>query len=95
MSKQKRKSLEEKLAILKEAETSGAVETIRKYGISYQTFYNWKNRVSIGGASSLAGTTPVPNAEMKRLQKENLMLKELVAEKELYIKILAALLKKK
>lgn len=95
MSKQKRKSMEEKLAILKEAETEGAVETIRKYGISYQTFYNWKNRVAIGGAGSLAGTMPLPNAELRRLQKENLMLKELVAEKELYIKIQAALLKKK
>ena len=42
MSTGKRKTAEEKVAILKEAETLGAVETIRKHGISYQTYYTWK-----------------------------------------------------
>ena len=95
MSTGKRKTTEEKVAILKEAETLGAVETIRKHGISYQTYYTWKAKHASGGANSLQTNGIVATTELKRLQKENARLKELVAEKELHIKIQNELLKKK
>lgn len=95
MSKQKRKTTEEKVAILQEAATLGAVETIRKYGISYQTYYTWKAKYASGGAESLQNGNGITASELKRLQKENARLKELVAEKELHIKIQNELLKKK
>jgi putative transposase len=95
MSTGKRKTTEEKVAILQEAETLGAVETIRKHGISYQTYYTWKAKHASGGADSLKPNGIVAATELKRLQKENARLKELVAEKELHIKIQNELLKKK
>lgn len=95
MSTGKRKTVEEKEAILKEAETIGAVETIRKHGISYQTYYTWKAKHASGGTNSLKANGIVTATELKRLQKENARLKELVAEKELHIKIQNELLKKK
>jgi len=36
-------SLEEKVSILKEAETNGVVETCRKHGIYATAYYEWKN----------------------------------------------------
>lgn len=94
MSKQKRKTTEEKVAILQEAATLGAVETIRKHGISYQTYYTWKAKHASGGVDCLQNGSGITASELKRLQKENARLKELVAEKELHIKIQNELLKK-
>ena len=95
MSKNKRKTAEEKISILKEAETNGAVETARKHGISYPTFLDWKNKLNNGGKNALVGQTSISNADLKKLYQENARLKELVIEKELHIKIQNEFLKKK
>lgn len=95
MSKNKRKTTAEKLAILKEAKSKGAVETVRKYGISYPTYLDWKNKYDSGGEKSLGGHSAISNTELKKLQLENARLKEIVAEKELTIKIQNEFLKKK
>ncbi|HRI00954.1 MAG TPA: hypothetical protein PK006_07880 [Saprospiraceae bacterium] len=42
MAKYRKGTMEEKLSILKEAEKLGVTPTIRKHGIFYATFYNWK-----------------------------------------------------
>ena len=86
MSKNKRKTAQEKLAILKEAETNGAVETARKDGISYPTFLDWKNKLNDRGEKALLGDTGISSADLKKLYLENARLKELVIEKELHIK---------
>ncbi len=53
-------------------------ELCRKYNLSPQTFYQWRNRFVEGGKASLNGT---PNGDVCRnLQKENDSLKKLIGE---------------
>jgi transposase-like protein len=46
-------SIEEKVAILKEVETGGVVETCRKHGIYATTYYSWKRKYDQGGEAAL------------------------------------------
>ena len=92
---QRRKfTAEQKLAILKEAETEGVTATIRKYGIYAKMIYRWKEQLAIGGEQTLITTYQRTNPEVRRLQVENLRLKTLLAEKELALQIKEELLKK-
>jgi len=71
--KKKRFSVEQIVAVLKQAELGMAVsDVIRQVGISEQTFYRWKKQY--GG---LEGDQV---REFKQLQEENARLKKLVAE---------------
>jgi putative transposase len=71
--KKKRFSVEQIVAVLKQAELGMAVsDLIRQVGISEQTFYRWKKQY--GG---LEGDQV---REFKQLQEENARLKKLVAE---------------
>ena len=94
MKNKKRKTTEEKLVIIAEAKEKGLVETGRKYGISYPTLQEWHRRIETGGATLLAGKDSFSAADYKKLMIENQRLKELVADKELELKINAELLKK-
>lgn len=95
MKNKKRKTTQEKLTIIAEAKEKGWVETARKHGISYPTLQDWNHRLESGGESALTGNFTVSIAEYKKLMVENQRLKEIVADKELEIKINAELLKKK
>ena len=71
--KRKRFSVEQIIAVLKQAELGMPVaEVIRRIGISEQTFYRWKKQY--GGLQS------DQVRELKQLQDENARLKKLVAE---------------
>ena len=71
--KKKRFSVEQIVAVLKQAELGVPVaEVIRKVGISEQTFYRWKKQY-VGMETDQA-------QQMKQLQEENSRLKQLVAE---------------
>jgi putative transposase len=71
--KRKRFSVEQIIAVLKQAELGMPVaEVIRRIGISEQTFYRWKKQY--GGLQS------DQVRELKHLQDENARLKKLVAE---------------
>ncbi len=71
--KQKRFSVEQIAAVLKQAEVGVPVaELIRKAGISEQTFYRWKKQY--------AGLEVDQVRELKQLQEENARLKRLVAD---------------
>jgi len=71
--KRKRFSVEQIVAVLKQAELGMSVaDLIRQIGISEQTFYRWKKKY--------AGLQPDQARELKQLQEENLRLKKLVAE---------------
>ncbi len=74
--------------ILREADMGMEVkELCRKYGISRNTFYNWKNKYG--------GMTP-SDAKIKHdLEVENRRLKKLVAERDLEIEVMKELLSKK
>jgi putative transposase len=71
--KRKRFSVEQIVAVLKQAELGLPVaELIRQVGISEQTFYRWKKQYS--------GLQSDQVRELKQLQDENARLKKLVAE---------------
>ena len=71
--KRKRFSVEQIVGILKQAEVGVPVaEILRKVGIAEQTFYRWKQQY--------AGLEVRQVRQLKQLQEENVLLKQLVAE---------------
>lgn len=89
-------SKEEKLKILEEAQKHGVQATLDKHGIYPATYYNWKKKhESMGEAGFRHGMTPEHLKEIKRLEKENDLLKKLLAEKDLEAHLKDELLKKK
>ena len=87
---------EQKLAILKEASELGVKATLDKHGIYPATYYGWKKKLESMGEEGLRhGMTPAQLKEIKRLEKENEMLKKIIAEKELEGRLKDELLKKK
>ena len=86
--KKKRFSVEQIVAVLKEAELGTPVaDLIRKVGVSEQTFYRW-NKV-------YGGLEPSQARKLKQLEEENAKLKRLVADLSLDKIMLQAVLKKK
>lgn len=85
---------EEKEAILKEAETEGITATIRKHGLYSNTFYAWKAKYEEGGIEALRSKHFKSDPQVRKLQKENQQLKELLAEKELALRVKEEMLKK-
>jgi putative transposase len=85
----KTKFMEEQIAFaLKQAETGTSVqEVIRKFGISEQTFYNWKKKYGGLGPSELR--------KLKQLEEENRRLKRMVADLSLDKQMLQDVLSKK
>lgn len=87
---------QEKLSILKEASEQGVTKTLEKYGIYPATYYSWKEKLSSMGEEGLDyGMTKAQLKRIRDLEKENKLLKQLVAEKELENKLKDDLLKKK
>jgi putative transposase len=86
----------EKLSILKEGDLKGVTKTLAKYGLYPGTYYYWRNKYKSMGAEGLAhGANKERLKEVKQLRKENEMLKQIIAEKELESKLKDELLKKK
>lgn len=74
--------------ILKESEAGVPTPDIcRKYGISKNTFYNWRSKYSGMELSDLK--------KLRELEDENNKLKKLVAEQALDIQAMKAVLSKK
>lgn len=94
MAHRRRWSKEEKLLILKESEEKGVTITLRKHEISHATYYQWKNKVSLFGEDSLGASSSKPDPMLKQLKKENIKLKQLLAEKELALALKEEMLKK-
>ena len=90
MSKPRVFTEQQRLAILKEADEHGVAVTVRKYGLVASMIYKWRDRVAQGSPK----TSREAEQELRRLQQEIRLLKELVAEKELTIRIKDSLLKK-
>jgi len=88
MSKRKF-SKEEKITIIQEASTNGVTATLGKYDVYPATYYNWKRKLQEQGEEGFRkGITSAQVKEIRALEKENRQLKELVAEKELFIRAL-------
>ncbi|MBU3679886.1 MAG: transposase [Candidatus Kapabacteria bacterium] len=90
MPKQRVYTEEQRRAILKEADENGVAVTVRKYGIATSMIYKWRDRVAKGSPKASRET----EHELQRLRQEVRLLKELVAEKELALRIKDSLLKK-
>ncbi len=77
----KRFKEEEIVKILKEAEQCGnAREVIRKYNVSEQSFYRWRQKYG--------GTATSEVRRLRELERENAELKKMVAEQALDIRML-------
>jgi putative transposase len=86
--KRKRFSVEQIVAVLKQAELGLPVaDLIRQTGISEQTFYRWKKQY--------AGLESTQVRELKQLSEENARLKKLVADLSLDKAVLQDVLSKK
>lgn len=86
----------EKVAILQEASKKGVTVTLAKYAIYPGTYYYWKRKyVDMGSAGLDHGLTKERLARIRELEKENEMLKQLLAEEKLEGKLKNELLKKK
>ena len=83
----KRYTEEQIVKILKEVEATGKpADACRKYGVSDATIYNWRKRYGGLEQSDLR--------KLKTLEEENRRLKKIVADKELDLDALTALLEK-
>jgi putative transposase len=81
--KGKRYSVEKIIRILQEYESGIKTKDLcRKYGMSSNTFYNWK--------AKYGGMTVSEAHRLKELEEENRQLKHIVAEQALDIKVLKA-----
>ena len=77
----KRFKPEQIVAILRDVERSGKrEETIRKHGVSDQTYYRWKRMYGGMGVSEVK--------RIKELEEENRKLKQLAGEQALVIETL-------
>ncbi len=87
-SKGTRYSEEQIIRILKEVESGTSVtEVCRKYGVSEQTVYRWRNRYGGLETSELQ--------RLRELETENARLKKIVAQQVLDIDALKDLVSKK
>jgi putative transposase len=87
--KKSRWSEEQIIRILHEAEAGADTlqNVCRKHGVSEQSFYRWRQR--FGGMN-------VPDAvRLRELERENLRLKKLVAERDLEIEVMKEVAAKK
>jgi len=86
---------EEKIRIIKEASENGVTPTCEKYGLYAASYYSWKKKLDEMGVDGLQhGMTPEHLKRIRQLEKENQLLKQLLAEKELEGKLKSELLKK-
>lgn len=86
--KGKRKSIEEKVRILRQADGNQTIQQVcDEHNISEQTFHRWKNEL---------GLLDVKQAKrLKELEAENKRLKKIVADQMLGMEILQEAIEKK
>jgi len=86
----------EKVSILKEANKVGVKVTLAKYGVYQATYYYWKRKYEeLGEGGMDHGMTKDRMKRIRELEKEVVVLKQIVAEKELESHLKDELLKKK
>lgn len=86
----------EKEKIIIDIQRLGVTVGCRKHDISKALYYQWVERYNASGLEGLEDRRRFnSDAMVKRLEKENRVLKELLAEKELEARMKDDLLKKK
>lgn len=87
---------QQKKRIIDDVQRLGVVAGCRKHSISQSLYYYWLDKYNASGLDGLEDARGKDTqAEFKRLQKENRLLKEMLAEKELEARLKDELLKKK
>jgi len=82
-----RYSEEQMVKILREADRTPVAEVAKKYGVSEQTIYNWRQHFGELQASDVK--------RLRQLETENARLKKLVAERDLEIEVMKEIAAKK
>ena len=91
-----KRSKEEKEKIILEIQKIGIIAGCRKYGISKSQYYQWTRRYNSLGIEGLEDRRSVNlEAQYRKLEKENDLLKKMLAEKEMEGRLKDELLKKK
>lgn len=90
-------SQEEKLSVISFYNEKGLGATSREFNVSSTSINNWLDTFAKYGAKGLekGGVKTDSEKEIQRLLRENKELKEMIAERELALRIKDALLKKK
>jgi putative transposase len=87
---------QEKERIILDIQNLGVIAGCRKYGLARTLYYDWLDKYNSSGLDGLEDRRGKNmDAQFKRLEKENRILKELLAEKELESRLKDELLKKK
>jgi putative transposase len=87
---------QEKEKILLDIQVLGVIAGCRKYGLARTLYYEWLERYNANGLEGLEDRRGKNvDSLVKRLEKENQILKELLVEKEIESKMKDELLKKK
>ena len=77
-------SKEQKLQIIKESTEHGVTSTLEKHGIYAATYYSWKKKLDSMGEDGLNFRMTEPQLKrIRELEKENLELKQMLAESAL------------
>ena len=85
----------EKLAVIKFYQENGAAKASREFNVSSASIYRWVELFEGQGAVGLSrGFKLDKDKEISRLNREIQAYKEIIAEKELALRIKEALLKK-
>ena len=87
-------SVEQKLAILNEAEQVGVTQTLRKHNLSHSVYLRWKSQFNSGGTSCLKPQYQKVDPQVKALEEENARLKKIIANQALELEFKTELLKK-
>jgi putative transposase len=94
MSKRRSFTKEQKMQILREAESEGMLATCRKHEIAQSLFYRWKHAFEQKGVDGLQGQYYRVDPEVKALQEENEKLKKIIGKQALELEVKNELLKK-
>lgn len=94
MSKRRSFTKEQKMQILREAETEGMLATCRKHEIAQSLFYRWKHAFEQKGIDGLQGQYYRVDPELRALQEENEKLKKIIGKQALELEVKNELLKK-
>lgn len=87
-------TVDQKMQILREAESEGMLNTCRKYELSQALFYRWKHQFESKGKDGLLPQYKTVDPEVRSLEEENARLKKIIARQALELEVKSELLKK-
>jgi transposase-like protein len=90
----RRFTVQEKLAILEEADKIGITPTLRKHNLSNSVFNRWRDQFNEGGASNMVPKYHRVDPDLRTLEQENARLKKIIADQALELEFKTELLKR-